>query len=637
MRPMSRVLILSIVAILLSGTPAMAGFTADDVILPAIGRVEGVGGSQFYTSLWVTNPSDEPADIEIRFVTAGSTDASPHVYRETIVPRGTKVYENVAEELFGIRGVIGAARVRSSQHLLVSARSFNQFTGDSEASSSGAIFAAVPLNFGLAEGQSGVVQGVRVNSDYRYNLFVTESTGSPVSVEVVLLDGNGNELHRGLISLLGYDQRLIPISSLLAGSILHEGTVVITTIAGEGRAVAAGSLVTNGSHDASGFEMAFRRELLAENASGIPGPQGPPGPPGPQGPQGPQGMRGLTGPAGPAGPAGAQGDTGPAGPAGPAGAQGDLGAMGPAGPQGDLGPMGPAGPQGDAGPMGPQGPQGDFGPMGPAGPQGDAGPMGPQGPQGDLGPMGPAGPQGDAGPMGPQGPQGDLGPVGPAGPQGDAGPMGPQGPQGDLGPVGPAGPQGDAGPMGPEGPQGDLGPVGPTGPQGDAGPMGPQGPQGDQGPIGLQGPKGLIWRGAWSAATDYVIDDAVHYAGSSWIAVAGSTNELPNAPASIYWQLLAAKGDTGAAGGGGTGATVIDVTAAVALSGGGAGTLTTTTETCPAGTFLLGGGGHTTATVGNVAIRSSYPSSATTWTVEAVNLTNNPTGTVNAYAICGNP
>jgi hypothetical protein len=38
-----------------------------------------------------------------------------------------------------------------------------------------------------------------------------------------------------------------------------------------------------------------------------------------------------------------------------------------------------------------------------------------------------------------------------------------------------------------------------------------------------------------------------------------------------------------------------------------------------------------------VAIRSSYPSSATTWTVEAVNLTNNPTGTVNAYAICGNP
>jgi hypothetical protein len=565
MRPMSRVLILSIVAILLSGTPAMAGFTADDVILPAIGRVEGVGGSQFYTSLWVTNPSDEPADIEIRFVTAGSTDASPHVYRETIVPRGTKVYENVAEELFGIRGVIGAARVRSSQHLLVSARSFNQFTGDSEASSSGAIFAAVPLNFGLAEGQSGVVQGVRVNSDYRYNLFVTESTGSPVSVEVVLLDGNGNELHRGLISLLGYDQRLIPISSLLAGSILHEGTVVITTIAGEGRAVAAGSLVTNGSHDASGFEMAFRRELLAENASGIPGPQGPPGPPGPQGPQGPQGMRGLTGPAGPAGPAGAQGDTGPAGPAGPAGAQGDLGAMGPAGPQGDLGPMGPAGPQGDAGPMGPQGPQGDLGPMGPAGPQGDAGPMGPQGPQGDLGP------------------------------------------------------------------------VGPTGPQGDAGPMGPQGPQGDQGPIGLQGPKGLIWRGAWSAATDYVIDDAVHYAGSSWIAVAGSTNELPNAPASIYWQLLAAKGDTGAAGGGGTGATVIDVTAAVALSGGGAGTLTTTTETCPAGTFLLGGGGHTTATVGNVAIRSSYPSSATTWTVEAVNLTNNPTGTVNAYAICGNP
>jgi hypothetical protein len=36
---------------------AKAGFGGTDLILPAVGRVNGVGGSRFYTTIWVTNPS----------------------------------------------------------------------------------------------------------------------------------------------------------------------------------------------------------------------------------------------------------------------------------------------------------------------------------------------------------------------------------------------------------------------------------------------------------------------------------------------------------------------------------------------------------------------------------------------------
>lgn len=53
------------------------------------------------------------------------------------------------------------------------------------------------------------------------------------------------------------------------------------------------------------------------------------------------------------------------------------------------------------------------------------------------------------------------------------------------------------------------------------------------------------FRGAWDAATQYVLNDVVSYAGSSYVATAPSLND---APPSSSWALLASKGDAGSAG-----------------------------------------------------------------------------------------
>lgn len=85
------------------------------------------------------------------------------------------------------------------------------------------------------------------------------------------------------------------------------------------------------------------------------------------------------------------------------------------------------------------------------------------------------------------------------------------------------------------------GDVGPAGEAGEVGEAGEQGPPGDDGAIGL------TWRAAWSSATAYVFGDAVARLGAAYIATAGSTNAAPEStPGS--WDLLAAKGDPGAAG-----------------------------------------------------------------------------------------
>lgn len=179
-----------------------------------------------------------------------------------------------------------------------------------------------------------------------------------------------------------------------------------------------------------------------------------------------------------------------------------------------------------------------------------------------------------------------------AGPKGERGPIGPQGPQGDKGDKGDQGLTGEDGQSlnytGPwestttyqeldlvesgnniymatasslnqeppgadwellivEGPEGPQGPQGEQGIKGDQGDIGPEGPQGSTGPSGLD----ITWRGTYAGATAYVLNDAVEYEGSSYIATQSTTGNLPTN--ATFWNLMAEKGETGATGPAGSG------------------------------------------------------------------------------------
>jgi len=61
--------------------------------------------------------------------------------------------------------------------------------------------------------------------------------------------------------------------------------------------------------------------------------------------------------------------------------------------------------------------------------------------------------------------------------------------------------------------------------------------------LNLTGPS---FTGAYSGSTAYTAGQSVSYNGSSYVALVSTTGNLPTNTA--YWQLLAAKGDTGNAG-----------------------------------------------------------------------------------------
>jgi hypothetical protein len=125
--------------------PLFAGFGGTDLVLPAVGQVNGLGGSHFYTTVWITNPSaSEAADVQISFLRPGQANPNPQTYTETIAAGVTKVYENATESLFGAAGVLGAARVRSTKTVLVSSRIYNQNDGQTVAQSQGLFSSGVP-------------------------------------------------------------------------------------------------------------------------------------------------------------------------------------------------------------------------------------------------------------------------------------------------------------------------------------------------------------------------------------------------------------------------------------------------------------------------------------------------------------
>ncbi len=94
------------------------------------------------------------------------------------------------------------------------------------------------------------------------------------------------------------------------------------------------------------------------------------------------------------------------------------------------------------------------------------------------------------------------------------------------------------GPEGPQGPPGESTVI-----EGAQGPAGPEGPPGEPGEDGLS----IIWRGEWNPDEEYLVNHAVNYEGSAYIATAPSSGAVP-AEAGDKWDLMAVKGEAGEVG-----------------------------------------------------------------------------------------
>ncbi|NOZ94776.1 MAG: hypothetical protein GXP47_08580 [Acidobacteria bacterium] len=254
--------------VLAAALPLLASFAGTDVFLPSVGRGQGKGGSQWYTTMWVYNPNASPVDITVRFLKRDQPNPSALTYNDTIPAGDTRKYENAVFTLFAVEG-FGALRVTASERVVVNARIFSQPSAGEKASV-GQFMGAAPASFAI-NGEKTVVLGVAQTSPesastYRYNYGFVETAGKSVTVEVKAVDGDGTVLATDTVSLGGYEARQYNLKDRLIGSPdVTNVRLEVRVTGGSGRILAFGTGLANESNDSSVFEMQFADVLLAEN------------------------------------------------------------------------------------------------------------------------------------------------------------------------------------------------------------------------------------------------------------------------------------------------------------------------------------------------------------------------------------
>ena len=258
------------VLLALAGSPLFAGFPSTEVFLPAVGRLPGLFGAQFYTTIWATNLTGSTVSFTFEFLKQGQANTNPASFSDTLAPGETKTYENVVETKLGLTDALGGARVTSSGEILVAERIYNQEPGDDLGKTEGLFFAGVPKSFAISLGQSASIQGIDQggSENFRYNFALVETAGGSPTVHVVLYDGSGAALGSTDYSLHPYEQIQPNVEDLVKNLATTNARITATVTAGTGSVLLAGAQVANDSQDSSGFEMSFRDDLLGGGGGG---------------------------------------------------------------------------------------------------------------------------------------------------------------------------------------------------------------------------------------------------------------------------------------------------------------------------------------------------------------------------------
>lgn len=136
-----------------------AGFSGTDVFVPAVARTTGIAGSEFYSTLWITNLSDSVASFQIQLLRQGQPNPTPLSKSDTLGAGATRRYDDIVQ-LFGVSGIGAALHIVSDRELFVSSRTYDQPPGTPLKDAKGLFFSGVPASFAIATGEMARLQGV---------------------------------------------------------------------------------------------------------------------------------------------------------------------------------------------------------------------------------------------------------------------------------------------------------------------------------------------------------------------------------------------------------------------------------------------------------------------------------------------
>jgi hypothetical protein len=265
---MARCTVLSVLVAVLPAAPALAGFAGTDVFLPMAGRQAGVFPSNWYTTIWIYNPGAAAATARVYFLQRNTANPTPPHVDVPVAAGETAKLDNVVETLFHLQ-VFGALRVTcEAQKLLVTSRVYSKSPSAGETDSVGQDFAAVPASFAIGAGEKAQVLGVSqvvpsTSPDFRFNFGFVETTGHTATVHVTLLDESGSSEGEADLQVREWSQRQVALKDWFSNVPSANSRIEVEVSSGsQGRVIAYGSSIANGSQDPTTFEMSYKESLL---------------------------------------------------------------------------------------------------------------------------------------------------------------------------------------------------------------------------------------------------------------------------------------------------------------------------------------------------------------------------------------
>lgn len=222
---------------------ATPGGTSSPMIVPAVGRVPGVGGTYWRSDVTIYNPGSSNLTLGVRFLAAGSDDRNASSQSIFVGAGQTVVLADVLQR-FNISTGNGALELSWSNGVspIVTSRTYTPATTGGTYGQS--------IDPVAAFGSDMYVTGLRSDNSFRSNVGFVNNSDQTIAISLTLFASSGTPVANGLITLAPRSQAQSALSSIFPNvAISTLGSVTLQAHSDSGAMFAYGSMVDNTSGD----------------------------------------------------------------------------------------------------------------------------------------------------------------------------------------------------------------------------------------------------------------------------------------------------------------------------------------------------------------------------------------------------
>ena len=248
---MKRTTLVWIATMLLAAMQTMALNPAKELYVPAVARVAGAVGSQWFTDLYIFNPGDTAVSVDVYFLPRSTDNSGAAPIRYDLAAGETLTLPDVIHGAFGQDSAAGAFRIVATSPVVANCREYNKAGIDTFGQGLGGISTSASVTSGHPTDIVGLASNGTEPGTFRSNVFAVNTSALETTLSLTLMDGSGTPVATKSYTLQPYAALYRKVSDLYAGS-FDSGTLHAEVSSGSAIVVAAKN--DNGSSDGTTLE-----------------------------------------------------------------------------------------------------------------------------------------------------------------------------------------------------------------------------------------------------------------------------------------------------------------------------------------------------------------------------------------------